>query len=162
MQPDVSPLSHVHGIAGTAHDEHFLDQAAGERAGRVDILFQRYDPAAAHAFIGGDHELAVAIGDPARQRFRRKATKDNRMDRPDPSTGQHRIGRLQDHRHIDRHPVALLDAHLFEDIGKPADRAMQLPVCDSGIVRRVIAFPDECHLVAARRQVAVDAVDRNV
>ena len=38
MQPDVSPLSHVHGIAGTAHDEHFLDQATGERAGRVDIL----------------------------------------------------------------------------------------------------------------------------
>jgi hypothetical protein len=56
----------------------------------------------------------------------REAAEDDRMDRADARAGQHRIGRLGDHRHVDGDAVALLDAVLLQHVGEAADMLVQL------------------------------------
>src|SRR6201982_2690822 len=47
---------------------------------------------------------------------------------PDPGAGQHRVGRLRDHRQIDGDAVALLDVSRAQDVGHPAHFVMQFLV----------------------------------
>ena len=78
----------------------------------VDVALERNGLAAAHALVGGDHRAGVAIGDAAGEAFGREAAEHDRVDRADPRAGEHRRRRLGDHRHVDHHPVAALDAAL--------------------------------------------------
>ena len=162
MQPAIAAVDHIHRITGAAHDVHFLDHAACEITGFVDILFQRKDPPAANAFISRDHKLAVAIGNPFGEHFRTEAAKDDGVDGPDPGAGEHRIGGLQDHWHIDRNAVTFLDAHVFQDIGEAADGRMELCVSDGRRISGIITFPDQRDLVAAGCEVTVNAIVRNI
>src|SRR2546430_7200510 len=56
-----------------------------------------------------DAEGEFARGEPA---------EDDRVDRADPRTGQHRDHGLGNHRHIDDHPVAAPDAEPHEHSGE--------------------------------------------
>ncbi len=95
-------------------------------------------------------------------RVGREAAEDHRMDRADPGAGQHGVGRLGDHRQVDGDPVALLDAVRLQHIGHAADLGVGLGVGDLAAVGRIVALPDDRDVVGAVRQVAVEAVGRDV
>src|SRR3984893_18713880 len=80
------------------------------------------------------------------------------MNGADAGAGQHGVGGLGNHRHIDRDPVALLGAARLEHIGEPAHLGAKLPVSDLAVIPRIVAFPDDGNLIAALGKMAVDAV----
>ena len=84
------------------------------------------------------------------------------MNGADPRARQHRVGSLRDHRQIDRDAIALLDAVLLHDVGEALNAFGKLPVGDALTFIRIVAFPDDGDLIAARREMAIDAVRRNV
>ena len=71
---------------------------------------------------------------------------------------QHGIGRFGDHRHVNRHAVALAHALLLQHIGETAHFFVKLAIGDFRILIRLVAFPDNRNIVAARFEMAVDAV----
>ena len=154
---DVAARHHVDGRPRTAHDDDMVD-AAGPLDRRVDIGLERHLAAAAQALVGGDDEGRLRVLDAAGERIRREAAEDHGMDGAEPCAGEHRIGRLGDHRHVDRDPVALADAAVAHDVRHAADLVVQLAIGDMLRFGRVVALPDDRHLVAARRKVPVDAV----
>ena len=72
--------------------------------------------------------------------------------------GEHGVGRLGDHRHIDGDAVAFLDPVLLQHVGEPAHMVVKLAVADLLVVIGVIALPDDRRLLAALLEVAVDAI----
>ena len=105
-----------------ALDDDDLFAPMGISPGAASILaFERNDLAAAHAFIGGDDKLGLAILDAVGEAIRRKAAEHHGMDGADARAGQHGVGGLGDHRHVDGDAVALLDAVLLQHIGEAAD-----------------------------------------
>src|SRR5438270_4346691 len=84
------------------------------------------------------------------------------MDRTDSSASEHRDGGLGDHRQINRHPVALLDAPCLQRVREPAHRLVQLAVGDPAILARVVALPEDRGLLGTPWQMAIDAVVRRV
>src|SRR6185312_10692883 len=66
------------------------------------------------------------------------------------------------HGHVNRRPVALLEAEGLEDVGELADLPLELRVSDGPGVAR-LTFENNCGLVGAGRlKVAIQAVFRNV
>ena len=118
--------------------------------------------AAAHALVGGDYGPAVGVQDAILESLRGKPAEHHRMDGPYAGTGQHGVGGLGNHGHVDAHPVTLPDAALTQAAGQPAHGRMNLAVGDLRIVSRVIALPDQRDLVAPAFKVAVDAVDADI
>ena len=71
---------------------------------------------------------------------------------------QQRDGQLGNHAHVDDGAIAGLQSPLLEYIGKAADQAVQFLVGDHALLAE-FAFPDERHLVLARRvQMPVEAI----
>ena len=104
--------------------------AAGFLERRVDIGLQRHLAAAAQALVGGDDDRGFGVFDAAGERVGREAAEHDGMDRADPRAGQHRIGRLGDHRQVDGDAVALLDAMRLQHIGEAADLVGKFGVGD--------------------------------
>ena len=161
MIPAVAAFPHRDLAAGAPNHDHVADRGRLLQ-GLVGIGLERHRPARPQALIGGDHQTRIAIGDPTRQAVGREAAEHHRMDRPDPGAGQHGIGHFRDHRQIDGDPVALLDAPGLQHIGEAADFFVQLPVADPLAVLGIVALPDDRGLVAAPRQMPVDAVGRDI
>ena len=156
---DVAARHHVDGRAGAAHDQHVIDDARADALdGGVHVHLQRHLAAAAQALVGGDDEGRLGVLDAACERIRREAAEHDRVDRPEPRAGEHGIGRLRDHRHVDRDPVALLDAAVAHDVGHAADLVVKLTIGDRLRLGRIVAFPDDRDLVAAGVEMPVDAV----
>ena len=126
---DIAPLNHGHVRARAGNDQNGGDVRAGFQ-GLIDIGLQRHLAAAAQALVGGNDHMAVAVLNPARDGIRREAAEHHRMDRANPGAGQHGIGRLRDHRHIDGDTVALLDPPALEDIGHAAGLFIGLAIGD--------------------------------
>ena len=80
------------------------------------------------------------------------------MNRAEARAGEHGVGRLRDHRHVDGDAVALGDVAVAQDVGHPAHLVVQLLIGDLLVVLGIVAFPDDRDLVGARGQVPVDAV----
>jgi hypothetical protein len=80
------------------------------------------------------------------------------MDGTEPRTGEDRVGRLRDHRHVDRDAIAPLDLAVAQHVGPAAHLAVQFAIRDVPRLGRVVAFPDDGDLIAARLEVTVDAV----
>jgi hypothetical protein len=80
------------------------------------------------------------------------------VDRAEAGHSQHGDDGLGDHRHVDRHAVALADAEAGEHVRRPLHLAGELGVGDAAAVAR-LALPVDRHAVAdASRDVAVEAV----
>jgi hypothetical protein len=75
----------------------------------------------------------------------------------DAGAGLHGHHRLNAHRHVHHHAIALLDAQAFQAVGELADAAVQLGIGDAGDVA-VVGFKDDGDLVGVGGQVAVQAV----
>jgi hypothetical protein len=161
MIPDVT-LGEPGDLAGrAAHDNHRFDldaAALGDLDGLVGIGLQRDRLAAAQAFIGGDDDGGFAVNDTAGQRVGRKTAENDRVHRADTGTGEHRIGRFRDHRHVDGDAITLVDAVCLQHIGEAADMLVQFAIGDLLVVIGIVAFPDDRHLIAAFFQVPVDAI----
>ncbi|MNV18867.1 hypothetical protein D3C71_1097050 [compost metagenome] len=159
--PDVPAFNPAHFILCTLDHHHGAHvRTALQRL--VDVLFQRHEFAAAHAFIGGDHGAAVGVEYPVAQRVRGETAEHHRMHRTDPRAGEHGVGRFGNHRHVDAHAVAFLHATAFEHVGQAADVVMEFFVGDLGGFGGIVAFPDDRDLIAAFFQVPVDAVVADV
>ncbi len=144
------------GLGVAEHQDLDVGRAPLERF--VGIALERDVAPAALAAIGGDHELAGAVVDPVGQAVGREAAEHHRVDGADPRAGEHGEGGLGDHRHVDRDPVALLDAQALQDVGEPADLLVQLAVGDLAVDLRVVALPEDRGLIAAGREMAIDTV----
>ena len=106
--------------------------------------------------------LAPRILDARAQRLGGEAGEDDGVDGADAGAGEHGVGGLGDHRQVDHHAVALLDAEAVQHVGELRDLLVQLAVGDVARDVRVVAFPDDRGLVGAGREVAVDAVGGDV
>ena len=113
----VAPVDPGRLVAGML-DHQAAHPVGTMQQGCVGIRFQVGPAPAAGRGVGGDDHLGAAVVDAVGQGIGRKAREDDGMDRPDPRTGQHRIGRLGDHRQIDHHPVAAHDALGQQHIGE--------------------------------------------
>ena len=103
-----------------------------------------------------------SVFDAVLQAVRREAAEYDRMDGPDARARQHRICSFRYHGQIDRDAIAFLDAMFLQDVGEALHPFGKLPVGDALAVIWVVAFPNDRDLIAARREMAIDAVRRNV
>ena len=150
-----------HVVSGAPHHQNFLAARAFLQC-RVGVDLERDRPAAANTLVGGDDVVRLAVSDASGQCVRREAAEHDRVDRPEPGASKHGIGCLGHHGHVDGDPVALADAMLFHDIGKLADRFVQLFERNVLVLVRLIAFPDDRHLIAAGCQMPVDTIGAHV
>ena len=108
VEPDVARRVPRHGLAGAAHDEHFL-AALGDLVERlVGVLLQWDVLAAAQALVRGDDELGVRVVDAPGEAVGREPAEYDRVHRADAGAREHGVGGLGDHRQVDRDAVALL------------------------------------------------------
>ena len=160
--PVIAPLAHRDIAAGMAQHQNRLHRNFFERL--VDIGLQ-WDPlTAAQALVGGDDPVALAVLDPSRDRFGRETAEDHRMHRPDPRAGQHGEGAFGHHRHIDRDPVALFDAHSLERVRHLDDLALQIGIGDlARIAFRIVGLEDQRDRIAmAVLDMAIDGAVADV
>src|SRR2546430_2398175 len=139
-------------------NQHGLDDSACFRDSLVGVRLKWRRAAAAPPFVGRDEEFRAAILDPSGERVGREAAKYYRMDRADPRACEHRVGRLGNHRQIDRDRVALLDAMRLEDIGEAADLAVEFLVGNMFRILPGIAFPNDCGAVLCPEHMPADAI----
>ena len=165
MIPAVAPGFHVDVAAGALDHQDVLDLRAfflGDGDGCIRIGLERNRLAATNAFVGRYDEVRLAVNNASGKRVGRKAAKHDGVNRADTCTRQHGIGRLRHHRHVERHPVALLGAQFLHGVGELAHFFVQLLVGDVLVVFGVVAFPDDRRLVAARLKMPVNAVGADI
>ena len=123
------PGSMSTGAAGALDHDDEIDAADfGDR--RVGVGLERHLAAAAQAFVGGDDDVRLAVLDAAGERIRREAAEHHGMDGADARAGEHGVGRLRNHRHVDGDAVALLDVAVAQNVGEAADLVVQLLIGD--------------------------------
>ena len=76
----------------------------------------------------------------------------------DAGAGEHGIGSLGDHRHVDGDAVTFLDAVLLQHIRQTADIVVELVIGDLLVDIGIVAFPDDRRALAMRLQMPVDTV----
>ncbi len=154
---EVTTLLHQHTRAGAPDHQH-VGHIRALQQGQIDVLLQRHDTAAAQTLVGGDDEGRLAVLNPAGDRVGGEAAENHAVHGPDAGAGQHGVGRLGDHWHVDGDPVALLHAARLEHIGHAAHLGMHLAVGDRAAFGRIVALPDDRHVIGAPGQVPVEAV----
>ena len=98
-------------------DDDVLDLQAAHALQRfVDVGLQRNLLAAAHAFVGRDHDARRAVLDAALERLGREAAEHDGVHRADACAREHRDRGFGNHRHVDRDAVAFLDAEALQRI----------------------------------------------
>ena len=93
--------------------QHLLDLdalLAGSRHRLVGLDLVVDQLAVAVVAVHGDEDPALRVGDPAPAGGTAEPTEDLRVDDAHPGAGEHGHGQLGDHRQMEGHPVAGLDA----------------------------------------------------
>jgi hypothetical protein len=80
----------------------------------------------------------------------------------DPGDCQESDDSLRDHRKVNSHGIALLDAHLLKDERDPADFSQQLAIGDGTALTWLVRFVDNGWLVGIFECMTVDTVVRSV
>src|SRR5690554_5473685 len=129
-------------------------------------LFFFFSSRRRHTRCGRDWSSDVCSSDlvnnAGSQCFRRETTKHHRVDGTDTGTGQHGNGSFNNHRHVDGDDITLLDALIFQYVGKLTGFFVQFAVGNVAGNRGIIAFENNGGLVCAVFQVTVQAVGRGV
>ena len=161
VPPYVAALGHRDVLAGSLQDDHALD-ARRSRQRPVDARLKLDHLAPPPAAVGGDDDPRLAVVDAVLDRLARESPEDDGVDDPDPRARQHRHRGLRHHRHVDRHPVPLHQAHALEDMGERADLPVKLAVGQCPHVPG-LALEDDCGFVGtAVGQMPVEAVFGNI
>ena len=85
------------------------------------------------------------------------------MHRANTRTGQHGNRPFKDHRHIDSHAVALIDAQFFQHIGKYLYIFVQFAIGERADNAWFIGFPDKRLCIClSRRDMAIDRIVADV
>ena len=150
-------------ITDVAQHQH-VTHAFGERIfqGLINIRLQRHHFTAAHTGVRRNHQRALAIRDPANERFRRKAAKHYRVDRTDARACQHRNRRFWNHRQINRHPIAFTHAARTQSIRKAADALVELAIANVATDIGAITLINNRGLLTTHRQMPIKAVHRHI
>ena len=157
--PVVAALLHRDVRPGMCDHQHALHRSIVFVDSGIDIGLEGDRLAPAQAFVGGDHELAVAIDDAAGQRLGREAAEHDRMDRAQPRAGEHRDHAFDHHRHVQRDPRALGHAHRLERIGHAHDLAMKIGVGQrADFAVGLVGLEDERSLARPVGQMPVDCI----
>ncbi len=127
VPPVVAPLDHCHRRAGAPEDDHMLHRVAGVHR-LIDGALELDLVAAPVARVLRQNGDASRIVDPVGNGVGGKSAKDHRVNRPDPRAGQQGNGQLRRHAHVDRHPVALLDAQGLQRVGELLHLDVQLGI----------------------------------
>ena len=139
-------------------DDHDVLDRRGAGQGDVDRGLERVGLALPESAVCGDEDLALGVVDAIDERVGREPAEHHRVRRTEPGTRQHGDGKLGDHRHVHRDPVALHHAQPLEGVGEPLHLGVEVGVGHDPLVTR-LAFPVVGDLVApARLDVAVEAV----
>ena len=157
VQPVVAAVDPADVLAGVPDNEDFLQRRRLLGRG-IDVGFERYGLAAADTLVGGNEDLGTAVLDTPGQRVRRKSAEYDGVHGTDARARKHRDGRFRDHRHVDRHAIALFRAEFLQRVRETADAPVQVAVGDGQVAVRVIALPDDCRIVTLCVHVAIDAV----
>ena len=80
------------------------------------------------------------------------------MDGTDARTGQHGDGGFRDHRHIYGDAVAFFNALGLHGVREPAYCRVEFLIGDRFAVVGVVAFPNDCRLIAACCEVTIQAI----
>ncbi len=107
--PDVAALGPFDLAAGAPDHDHGLDVRAFQHC-RIGVFLQWDVTSAAHAFVGGDDQLALGVEHAVAQRIGRETAEDDGMHGADARAGQHGDGGLWNHRQINADTVTLLHA----------------------------------------------------
>ena len=140
-QPDVALGIEGNLVAGSPGHEHRAHRGAGHDS-LVDGALERDGFPATHALVGGDHGRAARVVDTIAQALGRESREHDIVYGADARTGQHRVHRLGDHRHIDGNAVAFACAVVTKDVGQPADLALQFAVGDLDAFSRRVRLPN--------------------
>mmetsp|Transcript_12076 Transcript_12076/g.34922 ORF Transcript_12076/g.34922 Transcript_12076/m.34922 type:complete len:341 (-) Transcript_12076:267-1289(-) len=155
LHVQVSTFNPVHFGPGAPKDEDLVHVASITRL--VHDVLQGQGSPTTLALIRTEDPLGISVLDPVAQCFCGEPREDHRVNGTNPSAGQHHHGKLWDHGHIDGHSVALFDALGLHGICDATDLMMQLEVSDLPLEPRLIALPDDGHLVSLVLEVLVDA-----
>ena len=114
------------------------------------------------ATVGGDQHLRLGVVDAVGECRGRKAGEDHAVRRTEARAGEHGDCHLRDHRHVDRHAIALANAERLQRIRGLLHLAVQVVVGEGAPITR-LADPVNGDLLAKpRRHMAVNAVLCNV
>ncbi len=150
------PAHHDTGLDGLSHT------LRSARHSLIRVGFHGNRLGSPKGSIGRDQSFAVRIHDPVGQGFSGKSPEDHRMHRPDSGAGKHGHRRFGNHGHVNRYPVALLDAPTFQDVGKFRNPFMQVPIGNLRILPRFVPLPDDRRLVGPGLQMPIDAIVADV
>ncbi len=134
----------------------------GQRRQRaVDVLLERDDLAAPPQAVRRQHRLGAGVVHAITNGLGGKSTEDHRVSDPQAGARQQRHHQLGHHGHIDGAAVAGPEAQREERVGQPTDLGVQLGIGERPLIAR-LPLPDQRRLFGARRQVAIEAVGRDV
>ena len=124
-----------------------------------------HDAAGLDAAARGQDHLRLGVVDAGRELLGGEAAEHHRMHRSDPGAGEHGHDRLGDHRHVDQHAVARVDAEVLQHRGERRGLIEQFAIGDGPlrpgdgavvIERRLIAAAP-FHMAVERVVAGVDA-----
>ncbi len=145
-------------IEPAVDDQHLLRRVLGQAQRLVDQVLVGHRLAAAHAGVGGDHHARLGVVDAGREARRSEAAEHHRMDRTQPHRGEHGENRLGDHRQVEQHPVAAPDAERLQHRRPAVDLGVQFAVGVGALLAGLGRDVDQCRLIGAPGQMAVDRV----
>jgi len=147
IPPDIASLFHGRLLAVPLY-HHDLLYGCQALYGLIGLGLGGYGLAPAVGAVAGQEEPRLAVLQAITYSAGGKPGEDHHMYCPDLGAGQHGYGKLGDHGQIDCHPVALLDAHALQGIGKSVHRPVQLEVGDLAHIPHRLAHEDVGQLVA--------------
>ena len=155
--PVVATLDHRDLVLAPLDDDDVLDRG-GVGDGLVGRRLEREHRAPPPAAVGGDQHLGLGVVDAVGERLRREPAEHDAVRGADARAGEHRHGRLGDHRQVDVDPVAGLDAEPLQHVGEALDLGEQVGVGDRAGVARLTLEVDGDLVAAAGGDVAIEAV----
>ena len=145
----VAALDQRRGLLLALQDHAEFRLVAGEIDGPVEQGLVGDDPSGLEAAGGGDHRLGAGVVDAHGKLVGGESPEHHRVDRPEPSTGEHCGERLGHHRHVEDHPVALLDAARAQRACEPGDALKEFGIGDLALRVGDRAVVDDGDLIAA-------------
>ena len=145
----VAPLDQRRGLLLALQDHAEFRLVRGEIDGPVEQGLVGEHPPGLEAAGGGDHRLGAGVVDAHGKLVGGESAEHHRVDRPEPGAGEHRGERLGHHRHVDDHPVALLNAAIAQRARKPGDALEQFGIGDLALRIGDGAVMDDRDLIAA-------------
>src|SRR5690242_16699573 len=108
MPPHVAAFFHVDLIASALENDDAADCRCFAQS-VVDVLLQRYDPAAAITAVSRDERDCAAVADAISDRIGAEAAENDRMHGANTCAGQHRYRRLGNGWQIDDDAITFAD-----------------------------------------------------